>query len=70
MSCVPLWIENAFSNWDFEITTKPPNPPPFVRLRAIQLHLQKKWVYVFFNESLQIAFPNNVLVSKFHDECG
>ncbi len=24
----------------------------------------------FFNESLQIAFPNNVLVSKFHDECG
>ncbi len=22
-----------------------------------------------FNESLQIAFPNNVLVSKFHDEC-
>ncbi len=23
----------------------------------------------FFNESLQIAFPNNVLVSKFHDEC-
>ncbi len=24
----------------------------------------------FFNESLHIAFPNNVLVSKFHDECG
>ncbi len=24
----------------------------------------------FFNESLQIAFPNNVLVCKFHDECG
>ncbi len=24
----------------------------------------------FFNESLQIAFPNNVLISKFHDECG
>ncbi len=24
----------------------------------------------FFYESLQIAFPNNVLVSKFHDECG
>ncbi len=24
----------------------------------------------FFNESLQIAFPNNVLVSKFHDERG
>ncbi len=23
-----------------------------------------------FNESLQIAFPNNVLISKFHDECG
>ncbi len=22
------------------------------------------------NESLQIAFPNNVLISKFHDECG
>ncbi len=27
-------------------------------------------VYTFFNESLQIAFPDNVLVSKFHDECG
>ncbi len=23
-----------------------------------------------FYETLQIAFPNNVLVSKFHDECG
>ncbi len=23
-----------------------------------------------FNESLQIAFPNNVLISKFHNECG
>ncbi len=23
----------------------------------------------FFNEYLQIAFPNNVLISKFHDEC-
>ncbi len=23
-----------------------------------------------FNESLQMAFPNNVLISKFHDECG
>ncbi len=26
--------------------------------------------YKFFYEYLQIAFPNNVLVSKFHDECG
>ncbi len=26
--------------------------------------------YTFFYESLQIAFPNNVLVSKFQDECG
>ncbi len=25
---------------------------------------------MFCNESLQIAFPNNVLVSKFQDECG
>ncbi len=23
------------------------------------------WLYVFFYESLQIAFPNNVLVRKF-----
>ncbi len=23
----------------------------------------------YFYESLQTAFPNNVLVSKFHDEC-
>ncbi len=23
-----------------------------------------------FNESSQITFPNNVLISKFHDECG
>ncbi len=23
-----------------------------------------------FNEPFQIAFPNNVLISKFHDECG
>ncbi len=23
-----------------------------------------------FNESLRITFPNNVLVSKFQDECG
>ncbi len=23
-----------------------------------------------FNESLHIAFPNNVIVSKFHNECG
>ncbi len=25
---------------------------------------------VFLNESLQIDFPNNVLISQFHDECG
>ncbi len=25
---------------------------------------------VFLNESLQTAFPNNVLISKFHDELG
>ncbi len=24
----------------------------------------------FLNESLQTAFPNNVLISKFQDECG
>ncbi len=24
----------------------------------------------FLNESLQIAFPNNVLISQFQDECG
>ncbi len=24
----------------------------------------------FFNQSLQIASPNKVLISKFHDECG
>ncbi len=35
---------------------------------VIQLHLQKKWVQGFLNESLQIAFYNNVLISKFHDE--
>ncbi len=27
----------------------------------IQLHLQKKWVQGFFNESLQTAFSNNGL---------
>ncbi len=32
---------------------------------VIQLHLQNKRVYVFY-ESLQITFPHNVLVSKFH----
>ncbi len=37
--------------------------------KIIQLHLQKKCVR-FFNEFLQIAFPDNVLVSKFYDECG
>ncbi len=37
---------------------------------VIQLHLQKKWVQGFLNESLRIAFPNNELISKFHDECG
>ncbi len=31
---------------------------------VIQLHLQKEYK-VFFYESLQIAFPNNVLVSQF-----
>ncbi len=35
----------------------------------IQLHLQK-WVQGFLNESLQTAFPNNVLIIKLHDECG
>ncbi len=25
--------------------------------------------FFVFYESLKIAFPNNVLVSKFHDEC-
>ncbi len=24
----------------------------------------------FFKQSLQTAFPNNVLISKFDDECG
>ncbi len=37
-----------------QIIRDPASPPEEVR---------------FFNESLQIAFPNNVLVSKFHDEC-
>ncbi len=36
---------------------------------VIKLHLKKKCVS-FFYESLQITFPNNVLVSKCHDECG
>ncbi len=36
----------------------------------IQLQLQKKWVQGFSNESLQIAFPDNVVISKFHDEWG
>ncbi len=33
---------------------------------VIQLNLQQKWVLLlFFYESLQIAFPNNVLVIQF-----
>ncbi len=36
----------------------------------IQLYLQKKQVQGFLNESLQTAFPNNVLVIKFHNEYG
>ncbi len=36
---------------------------------VIQLR-QQKWVQGFLNESLQIAFHNNVLISKFQDECG
>ncbi len=38
--------------------------------QIIRDHLLKKWVQSFLNESLQTAFPNNVLISKFHDECG
>ncbi len=38
------------------IIRDPASPPEEVSIR-------------FFNESLQIAFPNNVLDSKFHDEC-
>ncbi len=39
------------------IIRHPASPPEEVSVR-------------FFNESLQITFPNDVLVSKFHDECG
>ncbi len=39
------------------IIRDPASPPEEVSVR-------------FFYESLQIAFPNNVLISKFHDECG
>ncbi len=28
------------------------------------------WEQGFLNKYLQITFPNNVLISKFHDECG
>ncbi len=39
------------------IIRDPASPPEEVSIR-------------FFNESLQIAFPNNVLISKFRNECG
>ncbi len=38
------------------IIRDPASPPEEVSIR-------------FLNESLQTAFPNNVLISKFHDEC-
>ncbi len=39
-----------------QIIRDPALPPEEVRVR-------------FFNESLQISFPNNVLIRKFHNEC-
>ncbi len=44
----------------------------------VYLHANHSWSgftsrrseYKTFNESLQITFLNNVLISKFHDECG
>ncbi len=39
-----------------QIIRDPASPPEEVSVR-------------FFNESLQITFPNNFIISKFHDEC-
>ncbi len=44
------------------------NAPPDL-LNCIYVLTEEVNIRVF-NESLQIAFPNNVLISKFHDECG
>ncbi len=49
----PIYLKASIFTW---IIRDPASPPEEVSVR-------------FFNESLQIAFPNNVLVSKFHDEC-
>ncbi len=38
-------------------------------IRDAALSTEEVSIRVFI-ESLQIAFPNNVLISKFHDECG
>ncbi len=53
------------------------NAPPiylhvsmFARIIRDQASPSEEVSVRFFNESLQIAFPNNVLISKFQDECG
>ncbi len=43
------------------------------RQRDVVLHsfsYRRREHTFFFYESLQIVFPNTVLVSKFHDKCG
>ncbi len=42
----------------------------FVRINRDPVSPTEEVSIRVFNESLQIAFPNNVLISKFHDECG
>ncbi len=38
--------------------------------KCVYVHLQKKLAQGFLKESLQTVFPNNVQLSKFHEECG
>ncbi len=46
------------------------NASMFVRIIRDPASPTEEVSICFFNESLQIAFPNNLLVSKFHNKCG
>ncbi len=45
-----------------------PNTSIFVQIIRDPASLPEEVSVSFYNESFQIACPNNVLVSKFHDE--
>ncbi len=68
---------HLLSGWrGLRLVLKGMHPPIYLNASVHANHSWSSFTYrrsefkCFLNESLQTAFPNSVLISKFHDECG